>query len=291
MLFNPMSLVEAPLPVLGVLFIVLFGKSLAAYAIVLVFRHPVATALTISASLAQIGEFSFILAELGVRLGLLPEKGRDLILAGAILSILLNPLMFAGVNWIKPYLERGGAAVSPADGAVLAAAGELASPAVVTVAKATELTDHTVLIGYGRVGSLVGQALRADGQAFLVIEDSDKAIARLQAEGIEVIAGNGAKPEILKAANVAGARHLVVAIPNTFEAGQALEQGRAANAGLQIVARAHSDAEVEHLTALGADVVIMGEREIARGMIRIVSRPREPGAEGPSAAAGPVIES
>ena len=284
MRFNPMSVIEMPLPVLGVLFIVLFGKSLAAYAIVLVFRHPVATALTISASLAQIGEFSFILAELGVRLGLLPEKGRDLILAGAILSILLNPVMFAAIGWVQPYLEARGAVPKAAGGPDATATGPMAKaePPAASPLPPTGLTDHTVLIGYGRVGRIVGQALKAEGQPFLVIEDSDKALAGLRAEGIEAVAGNGARPDILRAANVAAARHLVVAIPNTFEAGQAVAQGRAANTRLVIVARAHSDIEVEHLTSLGADVVIMGEREIARGMIQVVASATAP-PDGPPA--------
>ncbi len=106
MLFNPASLLEDPLPIAATLFIILFGKSIAAFLIVLAFRHPMGTALTISASLAQIGEFSFILAELGVKLGLLTEQGRDLILAGAVLSIVVNPLAFASIDWAKPLLDR-----------------------------------------------------------------------------------------------------------------------------------------------------------------------------------------
>src|SRR5690606_6254733 len=106
MLFNPAILLEDPLPILATLFIILIGKSVAAFLIVLAFRHPVATALTISASLAQIGEFSFILAELGVQLRLLPEEGRDLILAGALLSIVLNPVVFAAFEWVTPRVEK-----------------------------------------------------------------------------------------------------------------------------------------------------------------------------------------
>jgi CPA2 family monovalent cation:H+ antiporter-2 len=281
MLFDPMSVVRDPLPVLATLFIIVIGKSAAAFLIVVAFRHAVGTALMISASLAQIGEFSFILAELGVRLGLLPNQGQDLIVAGAMLSILANPLLFAGIGWLRPQLERRfvrGAAASAS------AAGEPPSDTPATPAAerdegeipATDLSGHTVLIGYGRVGSLVGQALAEKGVPYLVIEDADKAVARLRDGKIETIIGNAARAEILKAANLAGARRIIVAIPNAFEAGQIVEQARAANSGLDIVARAHSDAEVEHLTGLGANDVIMGEREIARGIIERVAKDGAP---------------
>jgi len=260
MLFDPASLLRDPLPMLAVVFIIVIGKSVAAFVIVRAFRHPVGTALLISASLAQIGEFSFILAELGVQTGLLPEAGRDLILGGAILSILLNPVVFTAFGRLRPLIERPAPAEAPA-AEPAADAVALAEPAVPTA-----LAGHAVLVGYGRVGSLVGAALQAQGRPFLVIEDADQPLARLHEEGVETIIGNAASPEILGLANLAGARQLVVAVPNAFEAGQIVAQGRAANPGLAIIARAHSDAEVEHLTGLGADTVIMGEREIARGM-------------------------
>jgi CPA2 family monovalent cation:H+ antiporter-2 len=266
MLFDPRSLIEDPLPILATLFIILIGKSVAAFLIVFAFRYPVATALTISASLAQIGEFSFILAELGVRLGLMPEDGRDLILAGAILSILLNPLAFAVVDWIRPRLERGSPHRAPPPEAA-APVGEPPEPEAADAPAMTRLSDHVVLVGYGRVGSLVGRALQEAGRRFVVIEDADKAVAMLRAAKVETIVGNAARTEILAAANLPRARHLVVAIPNAFEAGQVVAQGRAANPALMIVARTHSEAEVEHLTSLGANVVIMGEREIALGMV------------------------
>ncbi len=229
----------------------------------LAFRYPLATALTISASLAQIGEFSFILAELGVGLQLLPEQGRDLILAGAILSILINPLAFAAIDRLRPRLDRPAAAeagpVEPTGAADLPP-----TP--------TRLSGHTILVGYGRVGSLVGKALKAEGLPYLVIEDADKAVARLREERVETIVGNAADAETFDMANPAGAARLILAVPNAFEAGQVAMRARAANPGLRIIARAHSDAEVEHLSGLGADVVIMGEREIARGIVEEVMK-------------------
>ncbi|MEP9386698.1 cation:proton antiporter [Mesorhizobium sp. KR9-304] len=286
MLFDPMSLLEQPWPILATVFIIIVGKSVAAFLIVVAFRHPIGTALTISASLAQIGEFSFILAELGVGLNLLPEEGRDLILAGAILSIVLNPLVFAGIDRLKPWLEKRAAAplAQPSETRAplgpATEAGAVASLAPATDSARTEdgpppstaLTDHTILIGYGRVGSLVGQSLKARNMPFLVIEDADKTVARLRAEDIETVTGNAANAGVFAAANAAGARRLILAIPNAFEAGQIVLRARAANPGIEIIARAHSDAEVEHLTGLGANTVIMGEREIARGIVEEVLR-------------------
>jgi monovalent cation:H+ antiporter-2, CPA2 family len=257
MLFDPAILWRDPLPVLGVLFVILIGKSLAAFLIVLAFRHPLRTALTISASLAQIGEFSFILAELGVKLELLPESARALILAGAILSILINPLMFAAADAIVRRRRKSEADAAPA----LPPPAETAAP----VAAAT-LKGHVVLVGFGRVGALVGETLRAHGTPFLVIEDSDTVLTRLRAAEIETVAGNAADPAVLRAANVAEARCLVLAIPNAFEAGQVAQQARTLNPAVRLIARAHSDAHVDHLTALGVEEVIMGEREIARSV-------------------------
>ncbi len=261
MLFDPMTIVNDPLPLLATLAIIVVGKSLAAFFIVRAFGYPTGTALIISASLAQIGEFSFILAELGVGLGMLPEEGRDLILGGAILSILFNPLVFAGVTYLKPRLEKRVPTEEPSTEDLVA----IETPDVEI--RPTTLTDHAVLVGYGRVGSLVGEALKEVGKPFLVIEDADKTVAKLHDENIETIVGNAANGDILAAANLAQARQLIIAIPNAFEAGQIVVKARAANPVISILARAHSDAEVQHLQDLGADAVIMGEREIARGIV------------------------
>jgi CPA2 family monovalent cation:H+ antiporter-2 len=251
MLFDPAILIEAPLPLLATVLIIVLGKSIAAFLIVLAFRHTLATALTISASLAQIGEFSFILAGLGVGLGLLSNEGRNLILAGAMISILLNPFCFAAVDRLVAWRER--------------------RAPVQTVPKPppepTRLTGHAILIGYGRVGGAIAEAWRETGRPVAVIEDNDDIVARLRAEGVEAIAAHAAPEELLRLANVAAARILFAAIPNSFEAGQFVEQARARNPGLVILARAHSDAEVEYLQKLGADDTIMGEREIAAAMV------------------------
>jgi CPA2 family monovalent cation:H+ antiporter-2 len=209
----------------------------------------------------------------------LPEQGRDLILAGAILSILVNPLMFLALDWMKPWLDARSAKAAPPEEAKpvgpATQPGQVAS--VTAMAKEdgpphTALSGHTILIGYGRVGSLVGAALREASLPFLVIEDADKTLARLREDGVEIVSGNAANAGVFAAANPRGAKRLILAIPNAFEAGQIVLRARAANPGLNVIARAHSDAEVEHLKGLGADTVIMGEREIARGIVEEVLR-------------------
>src|SRR4051812_7590189 len=257
MLFDPTILVTQPGPVLATFAIIVAGNALVAFGIVLVFRYySLRTALTLAASLSQIGEFSFILAGLGVDLKILPEEGRDLILAGALLSILVNPVLFVAVNRLTPWLKRR-EQLSPASTLARPESDELAP---------TSLSGHAVLVGYGRVGSLVAEALERKGHRFLVIEDRQEIVNQLRARGVEVISGNAAQAGVLKAANLAGARWLISAIPNPFESGNLIEQARAANPDLEIIARAHTDAEVDHLKRFGASLIIMGEREIAHGM-------------------------
>ncbi|SOC85839.1 monovalent cation:H+ antiporter-2, CPA2 family [Ensifer adhaerens] len=273
MLFDPTILIREPLAILATVFIIVIGKSAAAFLIVILFRKGVSTALTISASLAQIGEFSFILAELGVGLKLLPEEGRDFILAGAIISIVLNPLMFFLTEKLRPRFEDVAARRT--------ARRAKPSEAVSVVTDVKEVPEeeqdtrtpvahdgHCVLVGYGRVGRIVAANLKTAKIPFVVIEEADTLVSDLHAEGIDAIAGHAASPGLLALANIARARSLVVAIPDAFESGYIVESAKRMNSRLLVIARAHSDAEVEHLTGLGADTVIMGEREVANGMLK-----------------------
>ncbi|UVC18301.1 YbaL family putative K(+) efflux transporter [Mesorhizobium onobrychidis] len=268
MLFNPMILVEQPLLVGVTFLIIVIGNATAASAIAFMFGYPSYVALTLGLSLAQIGEFSFILAGLGVELALLPEAGRDLVLAGAILSILINPLLFAALDRLTPWLKARERTIATQEGR--AETPELA---------ATSLTDHAVLVGHGRVGSLVAETLQKARQPYLVIEERQVIVDQLRVRGVDVIAGNAAQPGLLEAANVASARWLISAIPNPFESGNLIEHAHAINPKLEIIARAHSDAEVDYLKKFGADLIIMGEREIARGISdHILSRIDAPAA-------------
>ncbi|TAJ33205.1 MAG: Kef family K(+) transporter [Reyranella sp.] len=253
MLLNPAVFVDAPLALLATVAIIVVGKSAAAYLIVRAFRRPRAVAFTIAASLAQIGEFSFILIALGIELKMVPKESRDLVLAGAIMSILLNPLIFALLERIKGETAAGPEA---------AAADQQQTDLVPTT-----LHDHDIVVGYGRVGSLVGASLARDGAKMIVVEAGESAGAKARADGAEVYVGNAADPALLTAINLAGARRLFVTIPEAFEAGQVIQQARAMNPSLDILARAHSDAAVEHLDKLGANLIVLGETEIAHRML------------------------
>jgi len=254
MLFNWSVILREPLAVLATLAIIVIGKSLAAYLIVVAFKRPKSVALTISASLAQIGEFSFILAGLGVSLKLLPKEGQDLVLAGAILSILLNPLLFAILDRVLVKLEkRGGAAPAPASAA----------------------QPHGVLVGYGRVGKTVAEGLKGR-MPLVVIEDEGERADELRAAGFEVVQGNAVRPEVLLQAGLAEATHLFVAVPSPFEAARIIEQAKAANPNAKIIARAYTDADVDLLTQMGATHALIGEQEIARGMLALAPRKAPP---------------
>ncbi|KAB2850847.1 MAG: cation:proton antiport protein, partial [Sphingopyxis terrae] len=247
MLFDPWVLIEHPLPVLATVAIIIVGKSLAAFAIVRAFGHSTQTALTISVSLAQIGEFSFILAGLGVGLKVMPDMARDLILAGSILSILFNPIFFTLV------VRRVRAEHMP-DIAEEAAALPAAEP------------SRTVLIGFGRVGSHIGSLLCSRGEALVVIEDQKDMAAAARAAGATVIVGDATKESVLRQAQIDTAATLLIAIPEGVEAGAIVRRARAINPRLVIVARAHSDEEVGDLVRRGADHVVMAERETATRM-------------------------
>ncbi|RVO60386.1 YbaL family putative K(+) efflux transporter [Sinorhizobium meliloti] len=254
MLFNPMILVEQPLLVAATFLIIVIGNAAAASAIAVMFGYSLPIAVTLGLSLAQIGEFSFILAGLGVELNLLPETGRDLVLAGAILSILINPLLFA--DRLMPRLENRAPVRTEEEGRIDI------TPKLTT----TSLTDHAILVGYGRVGRLVAETLQNAGQPYLIVEERQVVADQLRAGGVDVISGNAAQPGLLEAANVNSAKWLISAIPNPFESGNFIEHARATNPKLEIIARAHSDAEVEYLKRLGANLIIMGEKEIARSI-------------------------
>jgi len=259
MLFNPKIIIEAPAALLATLFIILIAKTAAAYVVVRVFGHQVPTSLVISVSLAQIGEFSFILVGLGVALAVLPADARDLILAGAIISILVNPLLMELLDRLP--IWRAASTLEP--GPRPEARGREPIPV-------TRLTDHVVLVGHGRVGSVVSGALREAKLPFLVIESDLDAASELRKQDIETITGNAVDREVMRAAKLTSACCLLVAMPDAFEGGQIVMQARAINPHLLIIARAHSEQEVLHLKKHGASTVIMGELEIAKAMIEDV---------------------
>jgi len=269
MLFNPQVLIDEPLPVLLVCLVILIGKSLAALGIVLWFGYELRTALFISASLAQVGEFSFIICGLGISLGILPEGGRDLVLAGAILSITLNPFMFWAVKKVEPHL-------GPIERML---GGRLRRErADARAAKPALCANHVILVGHGGVGRRVASALAEGRRRYLVIDNDPEEIVSLRASGVDAIYGNASAAGVLESAHVAGAALLLIALPDAFEAGEVVRRARAANSALEIITRADSEAEVEHLESLGASNVIVGEREIATALAsRAVSLDKDAG--------------
>ena len=253
MLFDPMILIEHPFEVLATFIIIVVGKSAAAYAIMRAFKEPRGSALLISASLAQIGEFSFILAGLGLALDILPQEGQDLILAGALLSIITNPFLFA---WLDRR-EKRVAEVEPVRYVV--------DPPI-----PADLRDHVILIGFGRVGSELGRLLQARGVAMVVVDGEDHLIDRARIAGVPAIRGNAVNEKVLSEARPETAHTAMLAIPNTLEAGEIIARLREMNPALTIVARAHSDGEVRHLLDHGADAAVMAERELAHSLAEMV---------------------
>jgi monovalent cation:H+ antiporter-2, CPA2 family len=266
MLFDPSVVVREPLALLGVLLAIVVGKSVAAFLIVLLFRYPIATALTVSASLAQIGEFSFILAGLGVMLGLLPPEGRDLILAGALLSITLNPFVFATVEpvsrwvrarpWLANRIERGASRLST----------------LPENTRSNALRDHIVIVGYGRVGGLIGAALTEQGLPFLVVENDLRLVESLRKQGIRAIYRDATAPGALDAAFIGEARLLVIATPDGYQARRILELARERKPGIDTVVRTHTQHQMEYFQEQKVGRVVMGERELARGMAEYAVR-------------------
>jgi len=260
MLFDPGILVEEPLAVLAVLLVIVIGKSVAAFVIVLMFRHPVSTALTISASLAQIGEFSFILAALGVSLGLLPTEGRDLILAGSLISITLNPFVFATITpltrwvrerpWLSSKLEHGAARLAR----------------LPDQQRANGLRDHAIIVGYGRVGSMIGTALANERVPFVVIERDLHLVESLRERGVKAIYGDASATGVLEHAGIDHARLLAVASPDSYAARRTLELARKRNPRIDTVVRTHNEHELSYFERQGVGRVVMGELELALGM-------------------------
>ena len=260
MLFNPQVLLDDPMKVLVVTAIIIFGKTLAAIVLVLAFRYPLNTALTVGASLAQIGEFSFILAGMGVSLGLLGTEGQTLILAGALLSIALNSLAFAAIEPAQVWIRKRSA---------LARRLELSDDPLAQLPMSTDqalLTGQVVLVGYGRVGKRIAESLNECGIPYVVAEQNRGIVEALRAHEIPAVSGDASDPAVLIQAHIARAGMLVIATPDTFAARKMVETAKLLNPNVEVVVRTHSDEEADLLTKENIGKVFMGEHELARGM-------------------------
>ncbi|RZT05749.1 monovalent cation:H+ antiporter-2, CPA2 family [Duganella sp. CF402] len=264
MLFEPSILIEQPLKLLAVVLIIVVGKSVAAFLLVIILRYPAKTALMVSASLAQIGEFSFILAALGLSLKLMPVEGQSLILAGAIISIALNPVVFRVTKPLERWLSN--------DAALAAKFDRPADPlAELPMSVPHEhLRGQVVLVGYGRVGRRIAAALKEQGIAFVVAEQNREVVDQLRKEGVHAVAGNAGEPAVLIQAHIAHASMLVIATPDTFHVRTMIETARALNPNIKTVVRTHSDEEADLLRNERAGEIFMGEQELAKGMTAYV---------------------
>lgn len=260
MLFDPKIVLEEPVHVLGVVAIIIIGKSIAALGLVLAFRYPLTTALTVAASLAQIGEFSFILAGLGLSLGLLPREGMSLVLAGALITMALNPLLFAAVEparrWILARSE-------------LARRLEQRDDPTAELPMSTArkyLQGQVVLVGYGRVGARIARSLDERGIPYVVAEQNRELVEDLRKQGKVAVSGNAAEPVVLVQAHIADASMLVVAVPDPIHVRQMVETARTLNPDIEIVLRTRSRKEAEMLRADSVGTVFFGEEELIKGM-------------------------
>jgi CPA2 family monovalent cation:H+ antiporter-2 len=264
MLFDPQVLWKQPLQVLAVVGIIVLGKSLAAAALVLLLRYPLHTALTVSASLAQIGEFSFILIGLGVALQLMPPEAQSLVVAGALISIALNPLLFKAIGPLQRWLL----ARSQVARNLAARDDPLAELPMTTDPK--YLSRQVVLVGYGRVGRRVADALAADGVPYVVADQNRDVVERLRARGVPAVTGDASQPETLVQAHIARARMLVIATDDALAARQMAAHSRLLNPGIEIVVRSHNDDEARRLEEELQGRVFVGEHELALAMTRYV---------------------
>lgn len=277
MLFDPTILAEEPFRVLGVVAIIVLGKTLAALALVIALRYPLNTALTVAVSLAQIGEFSFILAGLGLALGLLPAEGMSLVLAGALISIALNPLLFAAIaptqRWLRGRSE-------------LARRLERREDPYAELPLSTErkyLEGQVVLVGYGRVGRRIARALDARGIPYVVAEQNRELVEDLRKNGTVAVSGDATEPAVLIQAHIADAAMLVVATPDPLNVRRMADTARTLNPDIEIVLRTHSEDESLLLRQDGTGTVFFGEEELAKGMTNHVLErfAIQQGAQGP----------
>jgi monovalent cation:H+ antiporter-2, CPA2 family len=260
MLFDPAVIWTQPFKLLAVVAIILVGKTIAAVALVLVFRYPLNTALTVGASLAQIGEFSFILAGLGVALGLMPASGQSLVLAAALISIAANSALFSAIEPLRHWILTRSS---------LARQLEMRDDPLAELPTSTDrrlLSGQVVLIGYGRVGRRIAQALRDRAIPFVVVEQNREAVNALRREGLAAVSGDAMTPEVLVQSHVAQAAMLVIAIPDAVDVRKMVEIARTLNPAIAVVLRTHNEEEADLLRRESLGEVFLGEHELARGM-------------------------
>jgi CPA2 family monovalent cation:H+ antiporter-2 len=260
MLFEPEILLDAPFKVFAVVAIIILGKSLAAALLVLAFRYPMHTALMVAASLAQIGEFSFILAGLGLTLNLMPKAGVSLILASSLISIAINPLVFAAVPPLQRWLLARYA---------LARRLEQREEPYAQLPMSTDrkyLAGQVVLVGFGQTGQRIAQALKARSIPYVVAEQNRECVEDLRKQGQAAVYGDATDPAVLIQAHIARAAMLVVATPSPMDVRLMAETARTLNPTIEIVVRTNNNEESQLLQGEGVGTIFCGEEELAKSM-------------------------
>ncbi|MFY3385079.1 cation:proton antiporter [Paracidovorax sp. MALMAid1276] len=279
MLFNPAVLWDRPLQVIAVVGIIMVGKTVAAAGLVLAFRYPLHTALTVSASLAQIGEFSFILVALGASLGLLPAEGGSLVLAGALISMALNPLLFHAIAPLQAWLLARSA---------LARRLEQRDDPLAELPQSTDsryLARQVVLVGYGRVGRSVASVLAASDIPFVVADQNRELVEALRADGVAAVFGDATDPAVLIQAHIARAAMVVIATPGTLDVRQIIDTATTLNPAIETVVRSHSDDDARRLRQEWGSTVFVAHDALAAAMsdhVRERTRTRRSRPTGPA---------
>ncbi|MES2624677.1 MAG: YbaL family putative K(+) efflux transporter [Pseudomonadota bacterium] len=276
MLFDPMILIESPIRLLAVVAIIVFGKSIAAAVLVIALHYPLKTAIMVASSLAQIGEFSFILGGLGVELGLLPEEGMSLVLAAALVSIALNPVLFATIDPVQRWLHKHSS---------LARRLEDRRSKYAELPAETEtdfLEGQIVLVGYGRVGQRIGKRLEEGGISYVVIEQNRELVEKMRKAGMAAVEGDAADPAVLTQAHIADAAMMVIATPDPLNSRPMADTARKLNPKIEIMVRTHSDEELQMLRNDGIGTIFFGEEELARGMANHILERFAPAGESAS---------
>ncbi|MEK6686177.1 MAG: YbaL family putative K(+) efflux transporter [Pseudomonadota bacterium] len=260
MLFDPAVLIEEPLRVLGVVAIIIVGKSMAAMLLVLMLRYPLNTAMTVAASLGQIGEFSFILAGLGLSLGLMPAEGMSLVLAGALISIAFNPIAFAAIAPVRNWMLKHSA---------MARRYENRDDPFAELPMSTErkfLKGQVVLVGYGHVGQRIADALNEQDIPYIIAEQNRELVQDLRKQGKNAVSGDATDPSVLIQAHITDAAMLVVATPDPLNVRQMIDTARTLNPEIEIVLRTRSEDETQLLRKDNMGTVFFGEEELAKSM-------------------------
>lgn len=262
MLFEPSVLLTDPLRVILILSIILGVKSTVSFMCVLLLRYPLRTALTVGASVAQIGEFSFILAALGRQLDVLPSQAYSLILAGSLISISLNPLVFRLIEPLESLLSKWKLLHN------LRRRDDLAMSPIPATTK-----DHVVLVGYGRSGKRVGRLLKAENIPFVVIEQNREIVRELRQNNIAAVYGDAEIPEVLKEASIQQCKLLIVTAPDPYEIRQICDHADDLNPSIRVIARTHSEEEQKYLESLPhMELVVLAERELAAAINNHVNK-------------------